>query len=383
MTTVTLTINGSVVTREVQPRTHLADFLREDMQLTSVHLGCEHGVCGACTVLVDGAPQRTCIDFAAAADGVSIRTIESFDDDPVMAALRRAFSVHHGLQCGYCTPGVLATAYDIVTRLPGADPARIREELAGNLCRYTGYAGMVAAIHEVAANPPSRPADAVRAEPLAFAGVKQASPAAPAAVAARAAPEADSAPYAEPTLPADAAEIALSEILDLPADKAWAVLRDVETVAACLPGATLQAFDAGAGVARGVFAVAIGPMRASFEGAAKVSFDDGERTGRIGGGGEDKSSRTRADGQLDFALNAVDGGRSQLDIALRYSVRGGLAQFSRGAVVAEAAKLLIGEFSGNLAKAAAGEAVDASATAGGIGFALKALSARIRRAFGL
>ena len=381
MSRIALTINGSDVVRHVAPRTHLADFLREEMQLTSVHLGCEHGVCGACTVWVNGAPQRTCIDYAAAADGADIRTLECFDDDPVMAALRQAFSEHHGLQCGYCTPGVLATAYDIVTRLPGADVARIREELAGNLCRCTGYAGMVAAIHEVAANPPAAPAAAAVAKPLAFAGIAAPAPTAAASVAPPA--TAAKARYAPPVLPADATEIALSELLDLPADQAWAVLRNVQTVAGCLPGATLRAYDPATGVAEGVFAVAIGPMRAAFNGAAMVSFDDAARTGTLGGGGDDKTSRTRADGRLNFALQSVDDGRSRLKIAMRYSVRGGLAQFSRGAVVEEAAKLLMRDFAGNLANAAAGEMVDAGATAGGVGFAMKALAARIRRTFGL
>ena len=132
-----------------KPRTHLADFLRERLSLTGTHLGCEQGVCGACTVLVDGAPVRSCITFAVACDGRTVRTIEGFDDDAVMAALRAAFSAEHALQCGYCTPGMLVTARDIVLRLPDADEARVRLELAGNLCRCTGYVGIVRAIRRV------------------------------------------------------------------------------------------------------------------------------------------------------------------------------------------------------------------------------------------
>jgi carbon-monoxide dehydrogenase small subunit len=149
MTKIALNVNGKLVTAEVEPRTHLADFLRESQGLTGTNLGCEHGVCGACTIEIDGAPARSCIAFAAACDGAAVRTIEGFDDDPVMAQLREAFTAEHALQCGYCTPGMLVTARDIVTRLPQADEARIRKELSGNLCRCTGYMGIVRAIQRV------------------------------------------------------------------------------------------------------------------------------------------------------------------------------------------------------------------------------------------
>ncbi len=145
------TVNGKPVVTRVAPRTHLADLLREELRLTGTNLGCEHGVCGACTLEVDGAPARSCLTLAITCEGAKVRTIEGFDDDPVMAALREAFSEHHALQCGYCTPGMLVTARDIVIRLPQADEARIREELAGNLCRCTGYVGIVRAIASVIA----------------------------------------------------------------------------------------------------------------------------------------------------------------------------------------------------------------------------------------
>lgn len=144
-----LHVNGRTHALELEPRTHLADALREHCGLTATHLGCEHGVCGACTVEVDGAPQRSCLQSAVRFVGRQVRTLEAFDDDAVMAQLRAAFSAEHALQCGYCTPGMLMTARDIVLRLPQADEARIREELAGNLCRCTGYQGIVQAIARV------------------------------------------------------------------------------------------------------------------------------------------------------------------------------------------------------------------------------------------
>jgi carbon-monoxide dehydrogenase small subunit len=146
---IALTVNGKRVEAEVEPRTHLADFLREQLNLTGTNLGCEHGVCGACTLEIDGVPSRSCITYAVACDGAQVRSIEGMDDDPVMAQLREAFTAEHALQCGYCTPGMLMTARDIVTRLPDADEARIRKELSGNLCRCTGYVGIVRAIQRV------------------------------------------------------------------------------------------------------------------------------------------------------------------------------------------------------------------------------------------
>jgi len=151
MKRVAMNVNGRPVEAEVEPRTSLADFLRERERLTGTNLGCEHGVCGACTIEIDGAPARSCITLALACQGAAVRTIEGFDDDPVMEKLREAFTAEHALQCGYCTPGMLMTARDIVLRLPQADEKRIREELSGNLCRCTGYMGIVRAIQRVLA----------------------------------------------------------------------------------------------------------------------------------------------------------------------------------------------------------------------------------------
>ncbi len=149
MRRIALSVNGRALEAQVEPRTHLADFLRESQGLTGTNLGCEHGVCGACTLEIDGAPARSCITYAVACEGAKVRSIEGFEDDPVMAKLRDAFTAEHALQCGYCTPGMLITARDIVTRLPDADEARIRKELSGNLCRCTGYMGIVRAIQRV------------------------------------------------------------------------------------------------------------------------------------------------------------------------------------------------------------------------------------------
>ena len=148
-----LKVNGRSVEVTVEPRLHLADMLREELGLTGTHLGCEQGVCGACTVLIDGRPARSCITFAVACDGAEITTIEGLDADAVMGRLREAFSACHGLQCGFCTPGVLIVARDLIARRGACEDAVIREELSGNLCRCTGYMGMVAAIKQASVTP--------------------------------------------------------------------------------------------------------------------------------------------------------------------------------------------------------------------------------------
>jgi aerobic carbon-monoxide dehydrogenase small subunit len=149
MKTISITVNGKRSEASVEPRTNLADFVREHLHLTGTNIGCEHGVCGACTIEMDGGPARSCIAYAIACDGATVRTIEGFENDATMQALREAFTAEHALQCGYCTPGMLITARDIVLRLPDADDARVREELSGNLCRCTGYVGIVRAIRSV------------------------------------------------------------------------------------------------------------------------------------------------------------------------------------------------------------------------------------------
>ena len=146
MTAIGVRINGSEVADDVPPRLSLADFLRERRNLTGTHLGCEHGVCGACTVLVDGEPARSCLMLAVACDERAVETIEGFAGDPVMAALRRTFHQRHALQCGYCTPAMLITARDLILRRRAGSEREIRDGLAGNICRCTGYTNIVTAI---------------------------------------------------------------------------------------------------------------------------------------------------------------------------------------------------------------------------------------------
>ena len=150
--TVTVEINGKSFTRkDVEARRTLADFLREECRLTGTHLGCEHGACGACTVLIDGAPARACLTLAAQADGARITTVEGLADGSDLHPLQRAFKQHHALQCGFCTPGFLVTAAALLAENPDPTEQDVREYLSGNICRCTGYQFIVAAVLAAAA----------------------------------------------------------------------------------------------------------------------------------------------------------------------------------------------------------------------------------------
>ena len=148
---VSINVNGTVRKAPVEPRKTLADFLREDCALTGTHLACEHGVCGACTVLIDGEPVRSCLMFAVQADGREIRTVEGLANGEALHPLQRAFMEHHGLQCGFCTPGFLMLAVGVLEREPDIGDADLIEALSSNLCRCTGYQNIIKAVRAAAA----------------------------------------------------------------------------------------------------------------------------------------------------------------------------------------------------------------------------------------
>jgi aerobic-type carbon monoxide dehydrogenase small subunit (CoxS/CutS family) len=139
-------LNGTSVTAEVEPRTTLADCIRNDFRQTGTHLGCEHGVCGACTVLVNGEAVRACLMLAAQAHGEKVVTVEGLSDDKALSPLQASFRRHHALQCGFCTPGFITTAHALLTSEPDADEERIRDVLSGNICRCTGYVPIIEAV---------------------------------------------------------------------------------------------------------------------------------------------------------------------------------------------------------------------------------------------
>ena len=146
---VSIKVNGTTFSGEVEPRLLLADFLRETLDLTGTHVGCEHGICGACTVLLDGDSVRSCLTLAVQADGAEVETVESLGDVESLNPLQEAFRRHHALQCGFCTPGMLMTATDLMRKYPLATDDEIRDGISGNICRCTGYEHIVRAIRDV------------------------------------------------------------------------------------------------------------------------------------------------------------------------------------------------------------------------------------------
>ena len=148
MTDISVTVNGSVYRRRVEDRLLLSDFLRSGLALTGTHVGCEHGVCGACTVIIDGYSVRACLTLAVQADGAVVETVEGLGSSEVLNSLQKAFQNHHALQCGFCTPGFLMACTDMLRRLPLGTDTEIRDALSGNLCRCTGYEHIVNAVRE-------------------------------------------------------------------------------------------------------------------------------------------------------------------------------------------------------------------------------------------
>ena len=148
---ITVTVNGIKHTADVEPRLLLADFIRENLDLTGTHVGCEHGICGACTILMNGDSVRSCLTFAVQVDGAEIETVESLGDAENLNPLQQAFRDHHALQCGFCTPGMLMTATDMLRKYSLETDEEIRDGLSGNICRCTGYQHIVDAVRSAAA----------------------------------------------------------------------------------------------------------------------------------------------------------------------------------------------------------------------------------------
>ena len=442
MTTVRLTVNGEPCSADVAGRTQLAELLRDHLHLTGTHLGCEHGVCGACTVLMDGKPIRSCITYAQACEDANVVTVEGLGDDPVGRALREAFARHHALQCGFCTPGMLIAAWDIVTRLAPTDETEIRRELSGNLCRCTGYMGIVAAVHDVArqrraganagaaatAGEAAPAGDEAAAAEGAIArsretalpsdaaahgrepGHRRAAPAvggsvppgaaddghgdstAPSGVAfepfevdpihlpgAEAATAGAPGTAARPMTQADGWTLVEREfVIGHPVDALWALFEDVPRVAQCLPGVHVE--SAGADRFSGRAEIRFGPIGASFHGEGTRETDAERRTGVIAGRGSDRRGHASLEAELRYAMSGEDGADSgpstRVDLAIRFRIQGGLAQFNRGDLVESFADVMLAEFVGNCERRLAGEEVRA-AEASGFAFVWRMIKARL------
>jgi carbon-monoxide dehydrogenase small subunit len=389
MTAISLTVNARAVDADVEPRTHLADFLRDGLNLTGTHLGCEHGVCGACTLLLDDMPARSCITYAAACDGARVTTIEGLDEDDIAIELRAAFTREHALQCGYCTPGMLVSARDLVLRLPAPDERLIRVGLSGNLCRCTGYVGIVRAVRSVIAQRRQR-----GVMPVPGAGRTKLGPVGSGNAAKTLGAEAENAALGKVAAPEpDASAIVIPDIVPTqlvthqftvayPPDRVFQMFGDVSGVAACLPGVALTGTPTPER-AEGIITVRLGPIAAHFQGAARIEHDLARLSGRITGIGRDQRSRTTTQGEIRYRLVAVDhGAATRIDLSIGYSLTGVLAQIARPGLVRDLAARLTAEFARNLERRLAGVAPDGPAATtqalNGVALLIDLLRARTR-----
>ena len=441
MKMIDLTVNGEPRSARVADRTQLAELLRDHLHLTGTHLGCEHGVCGACTVLLDGKPIRSCITYAHACEGANVVTVEGLGDDSTGRALREAFARHHALQCGFCTPGMLITAWDIVTRLAPVDEAAIRHELSGNLCRCTGYMGIVAAVRDVAlqhrsaasdhtdtattaglrladaeaavAAPslargrgsselPAMPSDGATDLPAVEHDDTRRSPASPASSASHPIAfepfevdpghlaDADS-PAAGPAGPAGTGAIRPMTRADgwttlerefamhHPVDTLWALFEDLPRVAECLPGVHVESADSDRFSGRAE--IRFGPVGAAFHGGGTRETDAERRTGVISGRGSDARGHATLDAELRYAMSGDETHgpepRTRVGVGIRFRIQGGLAQFNRGDLVESFADAMLAEFVRNCDRRLAGEEIRGGAGAGGFALLWRMIRAKL------
>ena len=379
---VSLVVNGQACSVTVSARTQLAEVLRDHLRLTGTHLGCEHGVCGACTVLLDGRPIRSCITYAHACENAQIVTVEGLRDDPLGAALRTAFSQHHAVQCGFCTPGMLISAWDIISRLAPSDEATIRRELSGNLCRCTGYMGIVAAVREVA---------------LAQAGHGDAAPRIGASAEGHRqqtfAPFDVDPAFLPLTAPSDAqanSAMTHSDGFNLlersftiahPLASVWALFDDLPRVAVCIPGVSVDSAHGDRFSGRAT--IRFGPISATFAGEGRRTMDLAQHVGSIAGRGEEANGQASLDAQLRYAMSPaadLDGHQATtIAVAIRFRIQGGLAQFNRGDLVASFADVVLAQFVDNCARLLSGETLRTDSSLSGLALLWGMIKAKFNR----
>jgi carbon-monoxide dehydrogenase small subunit len=365
---IALTVNARAVKASVEPRTHLADFLRDGLNLTGTHLGCEHGVCGACTLLLDDMPARSCITYAVACDGARVTTIEGLDDDEITTELRAAFTREHALQCGYCTPGMLISARDLVLRLPEPDERSIRIGLSGNLCRCTGYVGIVRAVRSVIDQRRRRgvlPIPDGGRRTLGPAGSGNSANASTSDIARVPTTRAETRDEdnGAMVIPDFAPEKVFKQEFTVayPPGRVFDMLGDVTQVAACLPGASLTGVPTPER-AEGMIQVKLGPISADFRGAARIERDLENWSGRIVGTGSDQRSRSSTQGEIRYRLVPTEqGAATRVELSIGYSLRGMLAQIAREGLVRDLAARLTADFARNLDRHLSGVESDGSA----------------------
>lgn len=382
MVQVSMSVNGNAVIADVEPRTQLADFLRNDLHLTGTHLGCEQGVCGACTVMVDGKMQRSCITFASDCESANITTIEGFDDDPVMVELREAFSEFHALQCGFCTPGMLTTARDIVLRLGDVPESRIREELSGNLCRCTGYVGIVEAVKKVAAGKaPNVTAAAAIVTSKKFDNQRPSTDTAKSRQSAKSVTKSAGTSASAAQVPSAGqidGGISIEERIHVGAtpEQVWSVLSDLQRVVPCVPGAEITTLDGDN--LTGKVKMALGPIKASFSGQATVGMDNAKREGWMSGKGRDAGMGSSAEGAARWKVVQDNSGEADIVVTLTWKLTGALAQFNRAGLVQDIVRRLAASFAANLEGTITGKTpvAQSGSAVGGFGLIWSIIKAR-------
>jgi carbon-monoxide dehydrogenase small subunit len=354
-------------------------------------------------VEINGEIARSCITYAVTCDGAQVRSIEGFDDDPLMAHLRQAFTREHALQCGYCTPGMLIAARDLARRKPALSRSDIRSEMSGNLCRCTGYMGIVNAIERVMAE---HPASVHQSAPSASGWLGPAP--GPVAMAA-AQPAGVTAAVARPTPPQPRApvsgmrepiRVAMGEIeevdgrvrlaqsfrLEHPRDSVWRLMSDPEAVARCMPGAALDG-PPHDGRITGRIEVKLGPVTASFAGEGTVQPFPADFRQVIEGRGGDRKSGSRVSGSVDYRLTAIaepnGSEHTRVDVAIGYALTGLLAQFGRSNLARDLAGRMGETFAQNIDAQLRGApgAPNRQAPIGGASLVLQVLAARLRALF--
>ena len=386
MKTVHLTVNGEASSATVSARTQLAEVLRDHLHLTGTHLGCEQGVCGACTVLADGRPIRSCITYAHACEGSDITTVEGLREDPVGRALRDAFARHHAVQCGFCTPGMLISAWDIVTRAAPSSEARIRHELSGNLCRCTGYMGIVAAVREVAlrhrGDGSAGAGDSTAPEPVVPRRVAFAPFEVDPAFVETASTTITSRAGGAMTLVDGWSRVDRQFTIAHPLEALWSLFEDLPRVAQCIPGVRVE--SAGADRFSGTVAIHFGPISATFDGAGTRKVEREQMAGTISGTGRDPRGRTTLDAQLGYALSGPGaahgpGASTRVELVIRFRLQGDLAQFNRPELVESFADVMLAEFVHNCERLLGGEDVRSGESMSGLALLWRMIKARLGR----
>lgn len=373
---VDFTVNGRPATVHVAPRVTLADALRDHLGLTGTHLGCEHGVCGLCTVMVDGDAARSCLILACQVDGSDIVTVEGMGTPTDLHPLQRSFGVHHALQCGFCTPGQIMSAYDLLSSEAEIDAEELPGQLSGVLCRCTGYRNIVDAVADVAGEYPDGvpgPRNCGHAPPrlprstLGGTG----SPTALESADAASGPVTIAVPSGEPT-----AVITVDTRATASIDDIWNVIEDTETLATCLPGAEIIN-DFGGDQYKGRMRVSLGPVRLAFLGDVKIlERDDATHQVKVIGQAADAASGDVA-AVVDLTLESQPDGSTALRAVAELHMVGRIAQFGRG-LVNDVSKDMFRQFAANIDAASRGEVPTEAAPASAISIMLALIRSRLK-----